>query len=113
MPLASKQLQLSKKLSNVVGYDTTSLRYTFTYFGGRVLATAGTWFCSDVFLYGNKLFQSEFIDVISPNSKGSVMEGWLWNLVNVAVSLAGYYAACKHASTPSHLQKANSRSLPY
>jgi hypothetical protein len=95
MPAASKQLMISKKKHNVTGYDTKSLRYTFTYFGSRILATAGTWFCNDVFFYGNKLFQSQFIKVISPGSaaSGNVMTGWLWNLVNVGVSLLGYYLA--------------------
>jgi len=71
------------------------LGLTFTFFGSRVLATAGTWFCNDVFFYGNKLFQSQFISVISPASAkaGNVMDGWLWNLVNIAVSLCGYYLA--------------------
>jgi len=94
MPLASKQLNLAKKRASVTGYDVQSLRLTFTYFGSRVLATAGTWFCNDVFFYGNKLFQSQFISVISPKST-SIMENWLWNLVNVGVSLVGYYLACE------------------
>jgi len=95
MPLASKQLNISKRKAHITGYDTKSLGLTFTYFGSRVLATAGTWFCNDVFFYGNKLFQSQFIAVISPASAkaGNVMEGWLWNLVNVGVSLCGYYLA--------------------
>ncbi|KAI9730477.1 MAG: hypothetical protein M1818_008172 [Claussenomyces sp. TS43310] len=93
MPLASKQLDIAKRNNHVTGYDTQSLKLTFTYFGSRVIATAGGWFCNDVFFYGNKLFQSTFIGVISPGSKGNVMDTWLWNLVNVAVSLAGYYAA--------------------
>jgi MFS family permease len=94
MPLASKQLNAAKKKGNVTGYDYQSLKYTFTYFGSRVVATAIGWFCNDMLFYGNKLFQSQFIKVISP-SDTSVMEGWLWNLVNVTVSLAGYYTACK------------------
>lgn len=92
MPSASKQLMLSKKKSNVTGYDTQSLKLTFTYFGPRLLATAGTWFANDVFFYGNKLFQHEFIKVITPNNE-SVMVGWLYNLINVGVSLVGYYLA--------------------
>ena len=92
MPLASKQLTASKKKHNVTGYDVKSLKMTFTHFGGRVLATAGAWFCNDVFFYGNKLFQSQFIKVLNPHST-SVMTGWLWNLVNVACSLCGYYLA--------------------
>lgn len=94
MPLASKQLNIAKKRASVTGYDVKSLRLTFTYFGSRILATAGTWFCNDVFFYGNKLFQSKFIGVISPGPP-SIIENWLWNLVNVGVSLCGYYLACK------------------
>lgn len=94
MRYASKQLSAAKKKSKVTGYDVESLRLTFTYFGPRVLATAGGWFANDVFFYGNKLFQSNFIAVISPGST-SIMPGWLWNLLNVGVSLCGYYLACK------------------
>lgn len=93
MPLASAQLNAAKKKSKVTGYDVESLKKTVTIFGGRLLATSGTWFCNDVFFYGNKLFQSQFIKVISPHA--NVVDGWLWNLVNVFVSLAGYYLACK------------------
>ena len=92
MKSASKQLMLSKKKAHVTGYDVQSLKLTFTYFGPRVLATAGTWFANDVFFYGNKLFQSEFIKVITPHNT-SVMTGWLYNLINVGVSLCGYYLA--------------------
>lgn len=92
MPSASKQLALAKKKANVTGYDVQSLKLTFTYFGPRILATAGAWFANDVFFYGNKLFQNQFIAVLTPHNK-SVMVGWLYNLVNVGVSLAGYYMA--------------------
>lgn len=92
MKAASKQLQLQKKKSNVTGYDTQSLKMTFTHFGGRILATAGAWYMNDVFFYGNKLFQSEFIGIVTGHSK-SIMPGWLYNLINVGVSLCGYYLA--------------------
>ncbi|RAL61672.1 hypothetical protein DID88_002740 [Monilinia fructigena] len=92
MPLISKSLDLAKKKTNVTGYDKESLTLTVKHFSGRLIATAGAWFCNDVFFYGNKLFQSQFIKVISPGST-SIMEGWLWNLCNVGVSLAGYYCA--------------------
>jgi len=97
MKAASKQLNAAKKKSKVTGYDTQSLKLTFTYFGPRMIATAGAWFANDVFFYGNKLFQNEFISVISPHNT-SVMEGWLYNLINVGVSLVGYYLACKQKS---------------
>ncbi|KAK0337204.1 hypothetical protein LTR91_004291 [Friedmanniomyces endolithicus] len=92
MRSASKQLQAAKKKQSVTGYDTKSLGMTFTYFGGRIFATAGTWFCNDVFFYGNKLFQSDFIAAINPGSVG-VMTNWEWNLLNIAVALVGYYMA--------------------
>ncbi|KAJ2894330.1 major facilitator superfamily transporter [Zalerion maritima] len=81
-----------EKKKRATGYDMKSLKLTFSHFGGRILATAGTWFCNDVFFYGNKLFQSQFISVIS-SSPDSVMTKWIWNLVNCSVSLVGYYMA--------------------
>lgn len=92
MPNASKQLAEAKKRSNVTGYDLNALRYCFTHFGGRLFATAGTWFCNDVFFYGNKLFQSQFINVIS-GSNHTIFTTWTWNLVNITVSMCGYYLA--------------------
>ena len=92
MPHASRQLQLAKKKASVTGYDVHSLRTACAHFGGRMVATAGTWFCNDVFFYGNKLFQSQFIAVISSNPE-SPMVGWVWNLCNIIVSLVGYYMA--------------------
>jgi hypothetical protein len=92
MPNAGKQLAAAKAKSKVTGYDVGSLKMTFSNFGGRILATAGTWFCNDVFFYGNKLFQGQFISVISDNPN-SVMTTWTWNMVNIAVSMAGYYLA--------------------
>ncbi|SPO07019.1 related to inorganic phosphate permease [Cephalotrichum gorgonifer] len=92
MPHASRQLEVTKRKNNVTGYDVASLKIACRHFGGRLLATAGTWFCNDVFFYGNKLFQGQFIKVISPNDS-SVMTGWTWNMVNVVVSMCGYYCA--------------------
>ncbi|PHH56018.1 putative inorganic phosphate transporter C23D3.12 [Ceratocystis fimbriata CBS 114723] len=92
MPDASKQLELAKKKAKVTGYDLNALRFTFSHFGGRILATAGTWFANDVFFYGNKLFQGAFIKVISSNPD-SLLTQWWWSLINVAVSMVGYYLA--------------------
>ncbi|KAJ5541774.1 hypothetical protein N7494_006850 [Penicillium frequentans] len=92
MRAASKQLEAQKKKSSVTGYDTQSLKLTFRYFTPRLIATAGGWFANDVFFYGNKLFQSNFIKAISPHDD-TVMTSWLWTLANVGVELAGYYGA--------------------
>lgn len=94
MRSASKQLAAAKKKSKVTGYDTQSLKLTFGYFGPRMIATAGAWFANDIFFYGNKLFQSNFIGIITHKGT-SIMPGWLYNLINVGVSLCGYYLACK------------------
>ncbi|KAI1168760.1 major facilitator superfamily domain-containing protein [Nemania serpens] len=92
MKSASKHLEKAKKKANVTGYDIKSLKVTFNNFGGRLFATSLGWFFNDVFFYGNKLFQSQFISVISDNPK-SLLTTWNWNLINVVVSLAGYYSA--------------------
>ena len=48
-----------------------------------------------MFFYGNKLFQSQFIDILDPQAtkSGNVTTNWLWNLCNVGVELVGYYLA--------------------
>ncbi|KAF2754071.1 phosphate:H+ symporter [Pseudovirgaria hyperparasitica] len=92
MPSASKQLMIAKKKSKVTGYDTRSLKMCMTHFGGRLFATAMAWYFNDVFFYGNKLFQNEFIKVLTPGNN-AVMVGWLYNLINIGVSLVGYYLA--------------------
>lgn len=89
---ANRQLDAVKKRGHVTGYDVESLKLTFHHFGTRILATTVSWYANDVFFYGNKLFQSQFIAVLTPGNK-SVMVGWLYNLINVGVSLCGYYLA--------------------
>ena len=90
---ADRSIKLSKKRQNVTGYDVKSLKLLTTHYWHRCVGTAGGWFCNDFFFYGNKIFAGTFINIISPSSKGNVMTTWLWNLVNIVVSLAGYYLA--------------------
>lgn len=87
-------LRRSKKNSHVnqSGYDIVSLKLVCSHFGGRLFGTCMCWLAADFLFYGAKLFASTFIKVITPNSTG-VMTGWLWNLLNVGVSLVGYYLA--------------------
>jgi MFS family permease len=89
---ADAALVTSKKKLNTSGYDMASLKLTLRHYWPRLIATAGGWFANDFFFYGNKIFQSQFIKVINPNSH-SVMTGWLYNLINIACSLVGYYLA--------------------
>ncbi|KAF8316129.1 MFS general substrate transporter [Clavulina sp. PMI_390] len=88
---ADAALVRSRKRLHTSGYDMVSLKLAFGHYWPRLLATAGAWFCNDFFFYGNKIFQSQFITIIAPGS--SVMTGWLYNLINIGVSLVGYYAA--------------------
>lgn len=92
MRSASKALNDAKKKSSVTGYDVKALGATFSIFGGRVIATAGAWFCNDVFFYGNKLFQSDFISSAT-GGNATVFTNWLYNLINIGCSLCGYYLA--------------------
>ncbi|KAF2763982.1 MFS general substrate transporter [Teratosphaeria nubilosa] len=72
MPAANRQLHVTKKKHSVT--------------------VTGAWFANDVFFYGNKLFQSKFIKVIEPNST-LFITSWSWNLLSIAVELAGYDGA--------------------
>ncbi|KAF8308788.1 MFS general substrate transporter, partial [Clavulina sp. PMI_390] len=88
---ADEALNRSRARLHTSGYDYDSLRMAFGHYWPRLMATAGGWFCNDFFFYGNKIFQGQFIAIIAPGS--SLMTGWLYNLINIGVSLVGYYAA--------------------
>ncbi|WWC87470.1 uncharacterized protein L201_002359 [Kwoniella dendrophila CBS 6074] len=92
---SSAALKKSKKNSRVnqSGYDLHSLKLVSTHFAGRLIGTTTGWLFNDFLFYGNKLFASTFINIISPSSVGNVVTTWNWNLVNIGVSLVGYYMA--------------------
>ncbi|KAK9795893.1 hypothetical protein WJX73_010315 [Symbiochloris irregularis] len=56
-----------------------------------LLATGGSWFLWDFSFYGNKVFQSEFIAILSPGA--SLFTVLLWTLLNSGCALVGYYFA--------------------
>ena len=85
-------LKDSKSKSNVTGYDVESLRLTMSHYWHRVLATSVCWFCNDFPFYGNQIFRSLLLELVTDN-KNNVFTYWLWNLVNVGCELAGYYLA--------------------
>ncbi|KAK4055359.1 hypothetical protein OIO90_003197 [Microbotryomycetes sp. JL221] len=91
---ANMDLDKAKKRQNTSGYDLISLRLLCGHYWHRLLATAGGWFATDFFFYGNKIFSGVFIGVIKPGA--SVFVTWEYNLLNTGVSLVGYYlaAAC-------------------
>lgn len=91
----SAALRRSKKNMRVnqSGYDLHSLKLVGTHFAGRLVGTTMGWLFNDFLFYGNKLFASTFIEIISPNAAGNVIVTWNWNMVNIGVSLCGYYLA--------------------
>ncbi|ORY79862.1 putative Pi-transporter A-1 [Protomyces lactucae-debilis] len=91
---ANKMLNQSKKKHGVSGYDIESFKLTLRVYGHRLIGTSIAWFANDIFFYGNKIFQSTFISAITGKSGPDVVfTNWLWNGVNILVSLAGYYLA--------------------
>ena len=92
---SSAALARSKRNARVnqSGYDIQALKLVISHFGGRLVGTTTNWFFNDFVFYGNKLFQSQFIKVISPAASSNVITGWNWNLVNIGVELVGYYLA--------------------
>ena len=44
------------------------VKYLSTFYWSRLLSTAGCWFFWDFGFYGNKIFQSEFIHVLTGGS---------------------------------------------
>ena len=65
----------------------------FKHYWPRLLATAGAWFLWDFSFYGNKVFQSAFIKVLSPAGAGmlftmqALVHGWHSTSILGALSL--------------------------
>lgn len=73
------------------GYDMLSLKLAMHHYWHRLIGTALGWSANDFAFYGNKTFSGVFIQIIVGTT--SVRLTWLYNLINVGVSLAGYYLA--------------------
>ncbi|KAK9919115.1 hypothetical protein WJX75_009501 [Coccomyxa subellipsoidea] len=89
-----RRLKLEGKLGDKQSEKRESRRkllLLLRHYWHRLLGTALGWFAWDFYYYGNKLFQSEFINVIHP---GSTLVPLLeYNLLNSSVALFGYYFA--------------------
>ena len=92
MKYSDATLENAKKRLNTSGYDTKSLKQAMNHYWHRVLGTAGGWAANDFFFYGNKIFSGVFINIITGGSS-SLETTWIYNLINVIVSLVGYYLA--------------------
>ncbi|DBA96631.1 TPA: hypothetical protein ACH3X1_015490 [Trebouxia sp. C0004] len=65
----------------------------------RLMATCGCWFLWDFSFYGNKVFQSAFIKILSP-AGADLEETLLWTLLNSGVALIGYWLAASVIDNP-------------
>ncbi|PWN50905.1 MFS general substrate transporter [Violaceomyces palustris] len=92
MKYSDEALRQAKQRLHTSGYDLKSLNLAGGHYWHRIVGTAGAWFCNDFFFYGNKIFSGVFISIITGGSS-SLGTTWLYNLINVGVSLCGYYLA--------------------
>jgi H+/Cl- antiporter ClcA len=87
---SDEALKAAKKRLNTSGYDMVSLKHAGGHYWHRMVGTAGAWLCNDFAFYGSKIFSGVFIQIIT-GQKNNVQTTWLYNLINVGVSLCGYY----------------------
>eukprot|EP00891_Asterochloris_glomerata_P008306 jgi/Astpho2/8306/e_gw1.00122.31.1_t len=74
------------------------LRLLLRHYGFRLLGTCLGWAFMDAFYYGNKLFQTEFIQILTPGA--SVVKVLEYNFLNSSVALFGYYFAAFTVDKP-------------
>jgi MFS family permease len=70
----------------------------------RLFQTCFAWFLNDFVFYGNKLFQSTFINVIT-GGNSTVFKNIQWTLLNSTVALAGYFTAAFMVDRPWYGRK--------
>lgn len=80
----------AKKRSNTSGYSLPTLKLAAGHYWHRMVGTAIVWFINDVLFYGSKIFSGVFIARIT-GGQSSLQTTWLYNLLNVGISLIGYY----------------------
>src|SRR5947209_4644232 len=82
------ELMQSNSSQSVMSLTCAGCRATLAYL---VAPVQGAWFLWDFSFYGNKIFQSSFIKILSPNA--TILVNLLWTLLNSFVALLGYYLA--------------------
>ncbi|CEH12590.1 Inorganic phosphate transporter [Ceraceosorus bombacis] len=78
--------------SGTSGYSAASLKLAWNHYWHRIVGTAIVWLANDVAFYGSKLFSGVFIGLIT-GSPSNLKLTWLYSLLNIGVSLVGYYLA--------------------
>lgn len=82
---------LRQAKGNTSGYNLASLKLAGGHYWHRMIGTAVVWFINDVVFYGSKIFSSVFITIVTGSNK--VGPTYLYNLLNIGISLVGYYLA--------------------
>lgn len=75
------------------GPQDGELKTALRFYWSRILATTVCWFCSDFAFYGNQVFRNQLLQLVTGASPSDVKTLWLYNLINIAVELFGYYLA--------------------
>ncbi|MCO5566073.1 hypothetical protein L7F22_019749 [Adiantum nelumboides] len=84
--------QAKSKAKNTSGYSWSTLKLAGGHYWHRMVGTAFVWFINDVLFYGSKIFSGVFIAQITGSTgPSSLKTNWLYNLLNVGISLVGYY----------------------
>lgn len=68
------------------------------YYWHRMVGSGLSWFLIDFAFYGNRLFQSAFIKILSPHS--GIGETLLWTLLNGGVAVIGYFCSAAVVDKP-------------
>ncbi|UZJ55817.1 hypothetical protein CBS101457_005137 [Exobasidium rhododendri] len=84
-------LRQAKGKTHTSGYNLSSLKLAGGHYWHRMIGTALVWFINDVVFYGSKIFSSVFIQIITGTT--DVKPTYLYNLLNIGISLVGYYLA--------------------
>eukprot|EP00804_Cyclotella_cryptica_P018284 CCRYP_017663-RA/>CCRYP_017663-RA protein AED:0.19 eAED:0.19 QI:735/1/1/1/1/1/2/138/495 len=87
--------------SEVIGRDANPLKIALLlqHYGVRLFGTSLTWLLWDIAFYGNKLFQSSFLIVLT-GEDASLMDITGASAINAFVALLGYYVAAAIIDDP-------------
>ncbi|KAK5947812.1 hypothetical protein OHC33_011153 [Knufia fluminis] len=83
----------AKDSDQTAGYDLNTLKLFVRHYWHRMFATSLCWFCSDFAFYGMQIFRNQLLQLVTGTEPDEVGILWLYNLINIAVQLVGYYLA--------------------
>lgn len=72
---------------------SATIKLLIGHYWHRLLATSLCWFCSDFAFYGMQVFRNELLQLVTGAPSDDASTLWLYNLINIAIQLVGYYLA--------------------